>query len=519
MVANKSHITIGFLLVALLSSGRLSACVSPELIDAADVDERESLSSLDAQCRRGFNALRRGQYLGALGVLEPLLGRADAIDWPIELAVAEALFGAGVPVERALEAWEGVVEPSTLVSSRLRELVERLDAGRAKALLQLDSTRAAAAWLRTRQGADSADRQVANSDVDSTLSRQKIAILLPLSGRLAVVGKALLDGMRFRLDDSVQLIIRDVGTMSGARLQETMTELAGSGISAIIGPVEGQRAEVASRVAAQLNIALLSLSPQHVEGATTFRGFVSRVSHCVALLRRVRRVGAKRYALIGADTAYGRALSSAFATAVEQVGGRLVTAVEYTAGRLDLARPAKALAKHRFDALFIADDPERASTILRYVARAGILTRAGGTIGMRDGLQYVQLLAPAEWLGKRIESADAKYLSGTWMATEWSGARAPEVQPLVADMKDHIQSKPSLFHAVGYDALGLIQQTKAESAAGVVKRLRSTVFAGILGRTRFGVTGDVLRDLRLYRIAERGYKRIGTAKFSKKAVK
>ena len=86
-------------------------------------------------------------------------------------------------------------------------------------------------------------------------------------------------------------------------------------------------------------------------------------------------------------------------------------------------------------------------------------------------------------------------------------------------MKDHIQSKPSLFHAVGYDALGLIQQTKAESAAGVVKRLRSTVFAGILGRTRFGVTGDVLRDLRLYRIAERGYKRIGTAKFSKKAVK
>jgi len=259
---------------------------------------------------------------------------------------------------------------------------------------------------------------------------------------------------------------------------------------------------------------LLAMSPQAVQGKGVFRAFVSRVAHCIALIERATAEGARRFAIIGADSAYGRALSTAFATAVERVGGTLVTAVECRSGQLDLARPSRRLSRRRFDALFVADEPSRAGSVLRYVARAGILSRGAGAVGERHDVRYVQMLAPSEWLGHLISADDAQYLAGTWIATEWSGEQAPEARPLTTALRDRLSTRATLFHAVGYDALGILQQVGLSDAKSIAQQLKRQVFSGVLGRMRFAANGDTRRDLRIYRVAGRGYKRVGTTRIA-----
>jgi ABC-type branched-subunit amino acid transport system substrate-binding protein len=448
-------------------------------------------------------------------LLEALESHEHMMVWPWRLAWAEALFGAGAPVERSLAAWEQVGEPTVLVQARQRELVERLAVGRAKELLAAAPTRPAVRWLKSRSVEDRVSGQLPKLIKPEGESLLKVGVLLPLSGRLSSVGTAILDGMRMRLGDRVRLIIRDVGSANTSVIKKMVEELADEKVLAIVGPINFRMARIAAQASGESGIPLLVLSPQPVQGKAVFRAFVSRIAHCIALIRRVKSEGARRFAIIGADSAYGRALSTAFATAVERVGGTLVTAVEYQTGQLDLAKPARRLARRRFDALFVADEPSRAATVLRYVARAGVLSRGGGSIGERNDVRYVQLLGPSEWLGHPIAADDAQYLSGTWMATEWSGIQAPEAQPLVSALKARLSDTATLFHAVGYDVLGVVQQADAKSTLGLRRALQHKEFSGVLGRTRFSRNGDPRRDLRMYRVSGRGYKRIGTARFDK----
>ena len=141
-----------------------------------------------------------------------------------------------------------------------------------------------------------------------------------------------------------------------------------------------------------------------------------------------------------------------------------------------------------------------------------MLTRGAGIVAERDDLRHVQLLAPSEWLGKPIAREDAQYLDGVWIATEWSGPEAPEVRALRDKMRAAHDTVPNLFHAVGYDSVGLVQQLPSSPLPTVLDGLRSKRFQGVLGRTRFGNDGRVRRDLRLYRVRGRGYKRIGTTR-------
>lgn len=160
----------------------------------------------------------------------------------------------------------------------------------------------------------------------------RIAVLVPLSGDAADVGRALLNAAQMALfdvgDDRLVLQPYDTrGTADGAR--EAATTALDQGAQLIIGPLFASSAQaVAPAVRSRgVNMITFSTDPAVAGDGVYVVGFLLR-EQARRVVEHARAQGLTRFAALAPDSQYGRLMVQAYTDAVERMGGT-VERVEY----------------------------------------------------------------------------------------------------------------------------------------------------------------------------------------------
>lgn len=180
-----------------------------------------------------------------------------------------------------------------------------------------------------------------------------LGVVLPLSGPLADFGEETLQGILLAAQvfeesggSAVRVVVRDSrGRPEGA--VEAVRELAEDGeVSAILGPLAAAECEAAAAAAERARIPLLALTSREEIAAS--RPYVLRLrtlprEEVETLVEHAMDQGARRFAILYPNDAYGRGLRNLFWDAVERRQGAVVGVARYDPEATDFADPIRQL--------------------------------------------------------------------------------------------------------------------------------------------------------------------------------
>ena len=170
----------------------------------------------------------------------------------------------------------------------------------------------------------------------------KVAVLLPLSGPNAELGKAMLEAAQLALfttgNDRLTLVPRDTsGTADGAA--GAARSAIADGAKLILGPLLAAEVEAVKPVArdAKINVIAFSTATQLAGGNVFLMGFLPRqeVAREVAF---ARESGLSRFAALAPNTQYGRLMADALREAASAGGARRSSRSEYIRSALGRCR-------------------------------------------------------------------------------------------------------------------------------------------------------------------------------------
>ena len=365
-----------------------------------------------------------------------------------------------------------------------------------------------------------------------------VALLLPLSGPSAGIGRAMLDAAQMALfdiaDEHFVLLPRDTeGTPEGAARAAAAT--IADGAELILGPLLAGEVEAVKPLARQAGISMVAFSTaEQLAGDGTFLlSFPPRqsVNRIVAF---AHERGATRFAALAPSTPYGQLVVDALRAAAASVGASVVQSETYDPAATDL-RPVvrrlanfddrrAALARERQQLQAAGDEASR-QALQRLAGRetsgevnfdAVLLPDGGGKLkAVASLLPYfdidpgkVRILGTGLWDEPGLGTEPA--LVGGWFAAPPPAARG--------DFERRFRSlygqAPPRLATLGYDATAL--------AATLARKPRSTAFtaasltdpsgfAGVDGIFRFQPDGQVERGLAVLEVERDGTKIVSPA--------
>ncbi|MCC7425470.1 MAG: penicillin-binding protein activator [Alphaproteobacteria bacterium] len=341
----------------------------------------------------------------------------------------------------------------------------------------------------------------------------RVALLLPLSGNAAGLGRAMQNAAQLALfearQDRLEIVPRDTrGTVEGAA-EAARTALA-QGASLILGPLSGPETAAVAAQARPAGVNVISFS--------TDRAVAGNGVHLIAFLPRdqVRRVvaeastaGAARFAVLAPENPYGQLVAAEAQEAVRAVGGELVQIETYGAGGMvaltqavqrlgggGRARSAPSGQQGRFDAILIADGGERlraAASLLPYY---------------NINSPPVRLLGTGLWADQRVASEPS--LAGGWFAAPPDAPR----QVFEQRYQEAYGARPPVLAGLAYDAAALAavlasDQSGPSFSAGAIANPDG--FAGANGIFRFLPDGTNQRGLAVFEVVRGGFRAISAA--------
>lgn len=178
----------------------------------------------------------------------------------------------------------------------------------------------------------------------------RVALLLPLSGPNAELGRAMLNAAQLAVfnfaDKRFELLVHDTrGTPGGA--SEAATTAIGDGASMIIGPLLAASVRAVGPQARAANVPVAAFSSDRsVAGNGTYTmGFLPS-----AEIRRIvayaRSKGVKRFAALAPDNVYGETVIGALEAAVAANGGTLARVQYYDPDTTDFTTAVRSLADY-----------------------------------------------------------------------------------------------------------------------------------------------------------------------------
>jgi len=417
-------------------------------------------------------------------------------------AVADALLKNGQP-ERALnylgQLRESVPAPvSADVDDQLRARLQKIDSQVLTAAPQVGTPLAA-----LLQG-ELARRTKAPPP--AVPDERTIGVLLPLSGRFAVYGLSVRQGVELArsvgpLPVPVRFDFRDTAG-DAAAIAPLMQELAAApGIEAIIGLLSGGEADAAAAVAELQELPLILLAPREgTTGGYVFQNAMTAATQVMALAdHAVRGQGLRRFVILHPDNRYGELFAGLFQIAVERQGGQVLARRSYPAGAVDLRQTLQALATeaHRGgsgspEALFLPDDARQAAQI---VPQLGF-----------SRLDQLQLLGTSAWSNPELVRLAGPRIEGAiFVDGFFADSHNPEVRDFVTRFQEIYGATPGLLAAQGYDTARRLLTLLARSGRGNHKALRQALidqrgFSGVTGETRFGPQGEAEKRLFLLQV-------------------
>jgi len=175
----------------------------------------------------------------------------------------------------------------------------------------------------------------------------RVALLLPLSGRHARLGQAMLDAATLAMfdfgDERLELVVQDTrGTAEGA--EEAARLVVGDGARVILGPLLAPSVRAAAPTALAAGVPIIAFSSDRtvVAPGVYTMGFLPGVE-VRAVVQHAASRGMIRFGLLAPDDAYGATVSETFAQVVGEMGGVITRTQFYDPFGADFSEAVKAV--------------------------------------------------------------------------------------------------------------------------------------------------------------------------------
>jgi branched-chain amino acid transport system substrate-binding protein len=340
----------------------------------------------------------------------------------------------------------------------------------------------------------------------------KVAILLPLSGPNADLGKAMLDAAQLALfttgSDKLTLIPRDTtGTADGAA--NAAKAVLADGAKLILGPLIADEVVAVRPIAAAANVNVIGFATKtEVAGGNVFlMGFLPK-QEVVREVSFARDQGLSKFAALAPNSPYGHLMGDALREVASTAGGS-VTQVQYF-------------------------DP-RGSDITASIKRLSPSTASAGPTGA-GGPAFDALLLPTggdqlkqvagQLKSAGIDSSKIRFLgSGLWddpsitndpdLTGGWFPASPPDIRH---DFEGRYQAAyghaPPRLASLGFDAAALaavLAKSDSPDPFSAQAIQNPNGFTGVDGLFRFGSDGLVQRGLAVLEVDPGGDKVVSPA--------
>lgn len=334
----------------------------------------------------------------------------------------------------------------------------------------------------------------------------KVAVLLPLSGANADLGKAMLEAAQMALfttgNDRLTLVPRDTsGTPDGAA-GAARAALA-DGAQLIIGPLLAAEVDAVKPVAAEarVNVIAFSTATQLAGDNVFLMGFLPR-QEVAREVSFARERGLTRFAALTPNTEYGRLMADALRETAGQAGATVIktesfdprsgdaaAAIQRLAGGASTAAAPGAEPGAGFDALLLPEGGESLKQIARRLKQAGLAE------------PQVHLLGSGLWDDPSIAGEPA--LIGGWFA-----ASPPEQR---REFESRFQATyghpPPRLASLAFDAAALAAVLAKAGGPAPFSHdaiLNPSGFTGVDGLFRFTPQGLVQRGLAVLEVQPQG---------------
>lgn len=314
-------------------------------------------------------------------------------------------------------------------------------------------------------------------------ARNRVAVLVPLSGTNAGVGRSLSNAANLALLDTggerIRITAYDTAGSGGAVAAANEALADGNGL--FLGPLLADDVRAVAPIARRANVPVLAFSNDAgVAGNGVYiLGFEpGRSVERVVAYARSR--GAQRFGALVPDGIYGRRASQAMIAAVEAAGGRMVGMQSYDRSSGGLAAAANRLnGQGQYDAVLIADGGRIAVTAAPLVRR---------------GSENARILGTELWATESDLDGQA-VLRGAWYAAASDGM----FNQFRTRYRARYNANPYRLASLGYDSVLLAVRIAADWPIGrqfpEAALRESTGFVGVDGAFRFGRDGIAERSL------------------------
>ncbi|MDD3288567.1 MAG: penicillin-binding protein activator [Alphaproteobacteria bacterium] len=326
-----------------------------------------------------------------------------------------------------------------------------------------------------------------------------VAILLPLSGKNASLGQAMLNAAQLAVfdmaGDNFELMPRDTGANPESAALASRDAI-GSGAQLLIGPLFAADVSAVKPVVQESATSMLALSSDIsvAEPGAYIMGFAPAPMVERTLDFAAKR-GMTRFAGIFSSDAYGKLMKQSFKDVITRQGNSMVIAETY-AGTGDITRATKGvLAKlDQIDALFIPASGVELKQIAAQLTEAGF------------DKNKVKLLGSGLW--DDLSSAKPEILIGGWYAAAEPEARESFIKNYTATYG----ATPPRLATLAYDATALaVVLSRRGGNFNSAALLNPSGFAGLDGIFRLTPQGTIERGMAINELTPTGNKAIDPA--------
>lgn len=366
----------------------------------------------------------------------------------------------------------------------------------------------------------------------------RVALLLPLSGPNAAVGRSLLNAALMALfdigDDRLTLMPKDTeGLPEGAI--DAAERAVEDGAEIVLGPLFSASVQGAAQVTRVSGPNMVAFSTDRsVAGAGVFLiGFLpqQQVDRVVAF---AASQGMQRFAALLPDNAYGGTISAALDEAVRRNGAVLTRVEVYTGGPDDFHEPVQRLADYQARRAELAalrnqlqarDDEVSRRTLQRLQGRETVGELGFDAVMLAEGGDRLRALAPLLPFYD-VDPSRARFLgTGLWdepglgrepsLVGGWFAGPTPEANAEFRNRYAQLYgAPPPRIASLAYDATALaavLARTREKPYFPVEALTNPAGFAGIDGIFRFGADGLSQRGLAVLKVRPDGLRVVSPA--------
>lgn len=321
------------------------------------------------------------------------------------------------------------------------------------------------------------------------VERHRIALLVPLSGQNAGVGRSLQNATQLAVLDTKSDVLRittyDTGAAGGAAA--AVQQAIADGNRLILGPLLAEEAREVAPIARRARVPVLSFSNDaSVAGNGTFiLGYVPGQS-IERVVNYAARSGITDFAALIPTGLYGERASTALLRSVEQARGKVLALETYDARPGSMTSAMAKIGRSPFQAILLAGSADGA------VAAAPLIRRAPSG-------KTARLLGTELWNTDSAIGGKAA-LNGAWFAS------VPDnyYRQYATKYRARFGTAPYRLSTLGYDAVLLTVRIARDWRPGTEFPERRLVepegFAGLDGAFRFGRDGVAERALEVQEI-------------------